>query len=934
MQSVSRRTFLQYTAAGLAAFAAGGIAGCAPAAKVEEVTLTPSAGAEPLPTGTLAGEWRTSVCSACHSPLCGTKVRVVDGVAVEIKGDPAAPTNEGRLCPRGLSVLGNTYNPYRVQAPMKRTNPEKAVDNDPGWVEITWDEAYETVGAQLRDAYEYNPNSILWHIGFGDEGSRRKLNVENAIGTSNRSNSSGPLCPDHLVPIAQSGFKTQSLDYSYCKLYLRFGMGDDDTVCANGNTRSTLNFADARVDGGMKIISVDPRKGNMKAGDEWVPILPGTDTALIWALVNVLLHENDTLDEEYLKTRTNACYLVPDNPETVAGVKGLYEDYARGEDGKALVWDEKAGAAVAFDASDGSTAALFGEYDVPGGKAKTVLQIVKDYVADMTPEWAADITTVPADTTRSIAKQLVDNAHIGETIEVEDAHRALPYRPVSIVFGSGADANPLNTELQKGIGILRDLIGAIDVPGAARSNSYDPGLEFEVDENGLLMPPSHERMKNQILGQEEFSFPPKDLELSCFYPMKHTNYCTTWNVVNDPQKYYIDYEPRVLMVCGGNPLRSNIDSQPVEDAMRAIPFMFEIALWYDEPTQFCDVLLAASGPLERSSFITLQNSSINLRRPEEERGDMAVICFNRAVIDPVYNTQDANEIYLELADRMGLTPKLNAMLTKSFVGKFDYSEEYQGLAPDYELDPNTRYTFDDLCERKIKTIFGEESGGWAKFDECGVVTKRYKTEKKSAYVYQHLLDNNIRTPIYYNRFAENIKLIEAGCEEHGVSFPGADMADVKKMYSAAPAFFDYPAMRTTDEFPLKPFKFKLPTLANDQTGLSSSQWIWDMQTAFDPKVYRIWVPASVCEEMGLKEEDDIVVESCFGAKIPGKVHVSQMIHPSTLGFPGKYGARGMFAAPYAQDGSNYNRLLNGDEKTINFPQANGSNTACCRIVKA
>ena len=42
------------------------------------------------------------------------------------------------------------YNPYRVKTPLKRTNPQKGPDIDPGLVEISWEEAIDTVAKRLR----------------------------------------------------------------------------------------------------------------------------------------------------------------------------------------------------------------------------------------------------------------------------------------------------------------------------------------------------------------------------------------------------------------------------------------------------------------------------------------------------------------------------------------------------------------------------------------------------------------------------------------------------------------------------------------------------------------------------------------------------------------------------------------------------------------
>ena len=87
--------------------------------------------------GTPSVEVNANFCSSCHQPSCANLVTVSNGVAVGIMGDPASPTNEGRLCPRGLGAINSLYNPYRVKTPLKRTNPSRKLEDDPKWVEIS-----------------------------------------------------------------------------------------------------------------------------------------------------------------------------------------------------------------------------------------------------------------------------------------------------------------------------------------------------------------------------------------------------------------------------------------------------------------------------------------------------------------------------------------------------------------------------------------------------------------------------------------------------------------------------------------------------------------------------------------------------------------------------------------------------------------------------
>ncbi len=77
---------------------------------------------------------------------------------------------------RAHAAIHNLYNAYRVKTPMKRTNPEKARYNPkterwegvtPKWVEISWNEALDTVAAKLKAVKAKNPNGFLHMSGHG-----------------------------------------------------------------------------------------------------------------------------------------------------------------------------------------------------------------------------------------------------------------------------------------------------------------------------------------------------------------------------------------------------------------------------------------------------------------------------------------------------------------------------------------------------------------------------------------------------------------------------------------------------------------------------------------------------------------------------------------------------------------------------------------------
>src|SRR5512141_251036 len=71
--------------------------------------------------GWRAGEerWVLSTCTLCEAG-CGIKVRVVEGRAVKIEGNPEHPVNRGGLCSRGQAALQLLYAPDRVRSPLRR----------------------------------------------------------------------------------------------------------------------------------------------------------------------------------------------------------------------------------------------------------------------------------------------------------------------------------------------------------------------------------------------------------------------------------------------------------------------------------------------------------------------------------------------------------------------------------------------------------------------------------------------------------------------------------------------------------------------------------------------------------------------------------------------------------------------------------------------
>src|SRR5690349_461938 len=89
---------------------------------------------------------------------CAMLVRVEDGRAVEVRGDPDHPVTQGFLCTKVNRYLERTYHAGRLTTPLRRVGPK----GEGKFVAATWDEALDDIAARLRAVIrEHGPQAIL-----------------------------------------------------------------------------------------------------------------------------------------------------------------------------------------------------------------------------------------------------------------------------------------------------------------------------------------------------------------------------------------------------------------------------------------------------------------------------------------------------------------------------------------------------------------------------------------------------------------------------------------------------------------------------------------------------------------------------------------------------------------------------------------------------
>ena len=133
----------------------------------------------------------------------------------------------------------------------------------------------------------------------------------------------------------------------------------------------------------------------------------------------------------------------------------------------------------------------------------------------------------------------------------------------------------------------------MDVPGGDTGNVWDANLK--ANEDGLVAPTT------EAVGTA-WKFPPDDVQLSPFFPFRHTDPYIAWRAIMDPKKYHLPYQVDMIVNFGGNAIVNNAAPDEPLAAYKKVSFVASVAYHFDEPTMLADVVLPESSNLEREMF--------------------------------------------------------------------------------------------------------------------------------------------------------------------------------------------------------------------------------------------------------------------------------------------------------------------------------------------
>jgi anaerobic dimethyl sulfoxide reductase subunit A len=236
------------------------------------------------------------------------RVHVDNGRIVRIDadntGEDTPGTHEIRACLRGRALRKWVYSPERLLYPMKRVGQR----GEGRFERISWDEALDVVSGKLRDTIATYGNEAVFRIyGTGNLGGvvsgREQIDrLMNLLGGQlNHYNSYSTAQIAHGMTYTYGTFDPGShlSDIVNSKLVVFFGNDPAETRMSGGGTIRDLVVA--KGESKVRIIVIDPRFSDTAAAfaDEWIPIRPGTDAALVSALAHVLITEN-MIDRDFL----------------------------------------------------------------------------------------------------------------------------------------------------------------------------------------------------------------------------------------------------------------------------------------------------------------------------------------------------------------------------------------------------------------------------------------------------------------------------------------------------------------------------------------------------------------------------------------------------------------------------------------------------------
>jgi anaerobic selenocysteine-containing dehydrogenase len=405
MSNFTRRDFLKIGAAGTATAI---LAGCSQESE-RWVDLEPYVRA---PEEQLAGipNWYASTCRMCPAG-CGIIVRIMNGRAVKIEGNPEHPVSRGKLCARGQAGLQMLYNPDRVTGAVHQDKR-----GDRKFKALAWNDAINTLYEKLDAA---GVGVGVW-LGSSTSGHLVDLftRFTNAIGApdpvrydlySGLNNYAGLASVSNTL-LGRAELPTYDLGHAD----LIFSFGADFLGPWLSSTAYGVEFGAFRGQAyGRRgyLVQFEPKMSISGAkADRWVPVQPGAEGLVAQAIVKIIADQKLGAAERVDRAAQLAADVNLDDAAAACGISTdqlvelarifIMADHPVAIPGPAMLGRNNGlAAAVAVQALN----VIAGTVGDPGGMA-------------ITPDLPASTLAAPASSSFADAQALIDRMNGGEVL--------------------------------------------------------------------------------------------------------------------------------------------------------------------------------------------------------------------------------------------------------------------------------------------------------------------------------------------------------------------------------------------------------------------------------------------------------------------------------------------------------------------------------------
>jgi len=576
---------------------------------------TESAHASALPetattkTGTGTAENVPVLCGMCVNK-CAAFARVEDGIVTKLNPNPYFPKSRNMLCARGNAGIQTLYDPDRLKYPLVRIGER----GDGKYKRVSWEEAYEAI---LNGTDKFKGLAQILDeekdnratIGYCNGEGLSKEGFEVLVGQKIGS-------PNYVDEISICLETTLGGYVSTIGTYGQADMNNADYIIVAGANRAeaiitpdTMDMFKRTKRRGLTMIVLDPRFTNTAA------------KADRWYAVNPGTDLAFVLALTYVVFKEN-----------------LYDK------------------------------AFCQKYMVGYEQYKQHILAHK-----YTPEWAAEITGIPA-------KEILKTAR-----EFMRARSPIYYQGRRSVFGKN------DFQLRRAMAIFQGLSGNLDKKG---------GIIY-----GKKLALPAEKLNAPMYAQAESRFDTKSVAIPAD---KTGSWILFRNMILEGKA---PYPVRAMLMRKHNPMSGVPDTTKTEQLLKKMDLNVMIDILPSDTAMFCDVILPEASYLERTSPL----ASFGGLEP--------AIVQRKAAVKPLYETKTPEVIYKELAEKLS-KPLWEITLKYDE----DVQDDTKGMKPDalekyykengFDLADAWEKSVEESNKERMVEAFGEEA--WKILDEKGV----------------------------------------------------------------------------------------------------------------------------------------------------------------------------------------------------------------------